>query len=772
MEYSNNLLAKIKEPFDRIFKDNLSLLLDKKGDIVHIFRREGFYPGDLIDNLEREANILKLFDFGRSASIHEASRTSGYYPIKKNFPDFEIADDFYTDIPLVLITLRQVEENLYLGVVKVADFLPSLPLSTSNFILFLDRQDRVRGFNRNFFNASDVRTDDPAKLLGRKASDFLAPSPVEIQKRFLRVPGAFPGTSWERVWGLLDQPKVKLAGQHRENSRDSGGKFRFENSSETGDYLFLPMAVNSAEDDLRFTVRVRKIRGFGPQLVIGASKNGSREPDFDGYMITEAFGVQGYFLKKKGQIISWSEQEAVDGELIYSFAKIGRGLFFLVNGQRAMAYYDAQFLHHRAAGLAIGVRPDSSFDIEDITVERRSTIDKEKPFTDQDIIVKMKSLPDRYFSLAACPNRYLGSRRPDITCYFLNDITHFEEKAALYRRQYREERKRGKKLESLLGEYEQKQGAFVGVSRDIEAIRSKAGIIASSTAPVLIQGPTGTGKEVLARFIHDSSPRRKKPFVKVDCSSLPESLLQSELFGHEKGAFTGALESRVGRFEQADTGTLFLDEIGNLSASIQKKLLGVLQDYTITRLGGNKAVRLDIRLIAASNIPLDALVKNGSFREDLYYRINTILLALSPLSERPEDIPPLCDHFIAAFNAGGEKKVEGLTAGAYKKLYKYSWPGNVRELRSVIQRAQIFCEGGRISEDLIELPKEADSGRPDASVKPSYHLKGMTKEKFAALVRKHEGVISGVARELGISRKACYDNFAKYGLDIAGFRPH
>jgi DNA-binding NtrC family response regulator len=247
--------------------------------------------------------------------------------------------------------------------------------------------------------------------------------------------------------------------------------------------------------------------------------------------------------------------------------------------------------------------------------------------------------------------------------------------------------------------------------------------------------------------------------------------LESELFGHEKGAFTGAQESRAGRFEQANGGTLFLDEAGNLSAAIQKKLLGVLQDFTITRLGGNRPIRLDIRLIAASNIPLLTLVKNGGFREDLYFRINTILLVLPPLSERPEDIPPLCEHFIASFNAGGGKTVQGLTAGAYKKLYGYSWPGNVRELRSVIQRAHIFCEKDWIDENLIELPREAGhAADSEPSSKKSYHLKGMTRQKFIALIKKHGGVVSGVARALCISRKACYDNFARYEVDIKSFR--
>ena len=225
--------------------------------------------------------------------------------------------------------------------------------------------------------------------------------------------------------------------------------------------------------------------------------------------------------------------------------------------------------------------------------------------------------------------------------------------------------------------------------------------VAKSNSTVLIRGETGTGKELIAGAIHHNSLRAARNFVKVNCAALQENLLESELFGHEKGAFTGADRQRIGRFEQADGGTLFLDEIGDMSASTQAKILRVLQEHEFERLGGTRTIRVDVRLIAATNRDLSAMVAAGQFREDLYYRLNVVSVETPPLRERKDDILPLAMHFIRRFGSELKKRLDGLDNDAQKLLVRYNWPGNIRELENAIERAALLAES---ADDHVERP--------------------------------------------------------------------
>jgi len=232
--------------------------------------------------------------------------------------------------------------------------------------------------------------------------------------------------------------------------------------------------------------------------------------------------------------------------------------------------------------------------------------------------------------------------------------------------------------------------------------------VSASRATVLIQGESGTGKELFARLIHKMSPRSEKPMIVVNCSALPETLLESELFGHERGAFTGATARRKGRFEEADGGTLFLDEIGELSLPVQVKLLRFIQEREFQRLGGNQTIRSDVRIISATNRNLEDRVKDGRFRDDLYYRLNVVVMNIPPLRERKEDIPSLIQHFIESFSSENKKEIRGVSSEAMDLLLKYDYPGNVRELENVIERAAVIARDPVIS--LRDLPfKEVTS---------------------------------------------------------------
>jgi Nif-specific regulatory protein len=234
--------------------------------------------------------------------------------------------------------------------------------------------------------------------------------------------------------------------------------------------------------------------------------------------------------------------------------------------------------------------------------------------------------------------------------------------------------------------------------------------VAATNTTVLVRGESGTGKELIAHAIHYNSLRAKKPFVKVSCAALPESLIEAELFGHEKGAFTGADKQRIGRFEQADGGTLFLDEIGDMSPSTQAKILRVLQEHEFERLGGTRTLRVDVRLIAATNRDLPGMVQAGQFREDLYYRLNVVSIEMPPLRERKDDIVPLANSFIQRFSAELKKRIDGLEPDAQKLLMRYNWPGNIRELENAIERAMLLAEGRAIVADDLRLGETVSVG--------------------------------------------------------------
>ncbi|OGP91339.1 MAG: two-component system response regulator [Deltaproteobacteria bacterium RBG_19FT_COMBO_43_11] len=293
-----------------------------------------------------------------------------------------------------------------------------------------------------------------------------------------------------------------------------------------------------------------------------------------------------------------------------------------------------------------------------------------------------------------------------------------------------------------------------------------AGRVAASKASVLIQGESGTGKELLARLIHQLSPRSNKPIIIVNCVALHESLLESELFGHEKGAFTGASSRRIGRFEEADGGTLFLDEIGELPPAVQVKLLRFLQEREFQRLGSNTNIQVDVRIISATNRDLEVQVKEDTFREDLFYRLKVVTMSLPPLRERKEDLRILINHFIDKFAVENGKNIQGLTSEARDVLLKYSYPGNVRELVNILERAVVIARGEYITTDdlpfeIVSLPDSEDK-KPLSPFRES--VEELEKKLIAESMKKTQDNQTKAAEILGMSERMLRYKLKKYGL--------
>lgn len=318
-----------------------------------------------------------------------------------------------------------------------------------------------------------------------------------------------------------------------------------------------------------------------------------------------------------------------------------------------------------------------------------------------------------------------------------------------------------KKAKEMLEEQISKPfGEIIGQSAAIREVFAMINKVAKTDANVLILGENGTGKELIARAIHQRSLRKDNSFVSVDMGAITESLFESELFGHKKGAFTDAREDRPGRFELASGGTLFLDEIGNLSMSLQSKLLSALQSRQVTRVGSNQPVPVDIRLICATNMPLTRMVQEGTFRQDLLYRINTVEVHVPPLSDRVEDIPLLADHYLKHYAKKYHKPVTTIAPEALDKLKRYAWPGNIRELQHAIERAVIMTDSSSLQETDFLFSRSLTSGPPSNTL----NLDEVEKAAIAKALQMHSGNISKAADELGLTRASLYRRMEKYAL--------
>ena len=320
-----------------------------------------------------------------------------------------------------------------------------------------------------------------------------------------------------------------------------------------------------------------------------------------------------------------------------------------------------------------------------------------------------------------------------------------------------------RELRQALGERHRVEG-IIGESGRMQDVLSLVRRVAASDATVLVRGESGTGKELIAKAIHHASRRAAAPLVRVNCAALPETLLESELFGHEKGAFTGAVASRKGRFELADGGSLFLDEIGDLPLHLQVKLLRVLQEREFERVGSSRPIPADVRVLAATHRDLEALVRAGAFRDDLYYRINVVTIALPPLRERREDIPRLIDHFLAGFAAKNGKAIQGLTREARDALLRYDYPGNVRELENLIERAVVLTRDDVIG--LADLPLSLREPEPAVAEERGLPatVEGLERRMIRDALARAGGVQTAAAERLGISERVLRYKLRKYGL--------
>jgi transcriptional regulator with AAA-type ATPase domain len=578
--------------------------------------------------------------------------------------------------------------------------------TTRDFFVLLDDQNRIREISESFFLYSTFRG---RSFFHKDITEFIHAADWEaIQQArqealdYCREYGKAAGKPWKTILkdGFRDLKLWnKSEGETWSIKPGQGLACLNGNSME---YLYVSKCLDIAKKD--FSVSLSVVQAEGSRFGLLLNQKDPTEWDTGGYNL--GILVKGknllLALKKSSRFLLYARL-ARSRDKLYTLKAEKRGglLTVYMNGEKAFEYIDITPISNQNGAFGIYSDGCNTFTNFEVAV-RDGRFDESRTFSPRRL--NLPGLADRVFQAGFLPIEIWG--RDDFPvireALLFQDVTDI---AAVEKDRDRLSRRNAYlKTKNYYG--------FVGGNRRITELLEKIEGVAQSSASILITGPTGSGKAVLARAVHMRSTRNKGPFVKVDCATIPQNLLESELFGHEKGAFTGAVERRIGKFEAADGGTLFLDEIGNLDLTTQAKLLGFLEDHIFTRVGSHEPLKVDVRIIAATNAPLKDMVEAGLFREDLFYRLMVICADLPPLSERMDDIPLLVDHFLNEINARHRLSIQGVEKPVLEALLRHAWPGNVRELYNVLVNLAVARKKGplRQAPSFSGLPR-ARSGR-------------------------------------------------------------
>lgn len=736
----NSIISGLRFPVTKQLKDAL-FLLDEKGHILQEWNTEHFSRRSIIEAIREYSSFLEIFRFNGVQNLDELDFKNNIvvdYASQEPFHHHEFVNGFYTRKPAVRLVLNPAGEKRFLAALDLTQAYSSVLSNSTDGLIWLDQdKETVEGINDVLFLHLKPRYFRPYDLLGKPASEIMSPTPSGICERGLKERPCPPAQAFKRVLSI------------KELSEQKG--LAWDNETDVFEFMALPGTFNPQTEDASFSVAFTVGKGAWPLVILGARPGPKVFPDAVGYTASARVEGNGFFIKRNGDTAadtSAGKETAAEGEM--RLVKSGRNLHLFVNNRLALEYHDMDFIKTEKLQFWLGVRPHSALRFRALSAGVRPMEPWRLPESGH---IVLKGASESYFTLTPARNYQLDSDRISLRSFNLHNVTSFE--------------KEKRRILALVSNADKGEQTFLGQSPALAAVRENARLAAESGATLLIQGETGSGKEVLARFLHAHSPYAKGPFVKVDCTTLAPSLVESELFGHEKGAFTGATEARRGRFEEADKGVLFLDEISNLTPAVQAKLLGFLQDLTVTRVGGTAPIRLTLQIMAASNLPLSELTAQGRFREDLYYRLNVFAFTLPPLRDRLEDLPGLCEYFIRVFSEQHGKSARNVSGAAFRRLFEYGWPGNIRELKNALQRAVVFCDGSEIQEHHLSLAGPVVVVRKKSR---KGALSAVTPEEVRALALELKGNVKKIAARFNVSRLSAYKLLARHGVSIRDFR--
>ncbi|MBL8028032.1 MAG: sigma-54-dependent Fis family transcriptional regulator [Fibrobacteres bacterium] len=638
------------------------------------------------------------------------------FPYKPNYELKLFDQNYFSILPLINLILMKLNSEQFLGIVTFHSLLDQ----NSSLNAIIDTDGQVVHYGRPFTRFLD--STHPESALNKPLDTIL-----HFEEPLLALSKA------------VITPEFKITFTQNELlycSVPDGHSPR---------YFHLPVALDFTECSFRITLHFHSDKEIVPSIGLNVMPpHPVRSADSESLSIF-SLNTKTIVVKTREAEMAYFYHPVLEAKKSHSMVieRISRRFRIVLNGQQiGEFFFDWESEGSSSTGMALFVRQKEDYYIDQLFIETAPSVK-----TGRIVICRTENQGFcKYYKIKAKP--LLIGEKNTIQCTFEN-VTDLKENI------------------NALSQIAREKNALQGLSSSMHRIHSQIKRIASTKISVLLEGETGCGKEVLAREIHKASDRKEKPFIKIDCAALPESLMETELFGHEKGAFTGATERHLGRFEQAQGGTVFLDEVANLTLSIQAKLLTVLQDLRIQRIGGNRAIPLDIRIIIATNISLRSLVKEKVFREDLYYRLNQFSIEVPPLRDRMEDLPLYAQEFMYETALQNGKEITGIEPGALKQLMLYKWPGNIRELRNVIQRAVLIADGNRIREQDLLLESElllAKSG----SIKK--RTKGLSHAAIKALIADAKGNLRQAAETAGIHRATLYRWMEKHGIAPSSFR--
>jgi DNA-binding NtrC family response regulator len=730
--------------------------VNQKGQILESFSGQSFLHASLVAHIRRDGNIFKGFDFGKATDLKRLAPGRHLIYPRPGYFRLETADAFYTQLPMCYLSLSRIRQDLFAAALHLPKFLPIGHSRNSNPVIYLDARDRVVGFNHPFFDYFRTKFPNPNTLLGKPAHGLLAPTPGRVRQIFLKLKPKGREAVFMPFHDRQHSSQVEAYPASMLTVNPKG--WHWNNLGETIAFLSWPLQLDMLRTECFIDLKLRLEKGSFPLVILGDRLNKKEDPDTFGYTLGVQPTPRRLSLKKFGYVMHQSSevQAIMPGAYRIRVRMAAGGFQYKITGGACLTYVDPRPIEKEDFYISLGLRAGSHVKIDDIVIKTRQAANTIGPLYP---LTRILTRHPQYATMDTFYNHFLSLAYPGTSGYVLKDVTKLKAELDRFRTLYGEEKKEGERLRLLLKGGTGQETVFLGESPAIKNILSQIDAVADSRATLLIEGDTGTGKEVFARFIHEQGHKANQPFVKVDCSTLSPTLIESELFGHERGAFTGADQARQGKLELAQNGTLFLDEVNNLPMDIQAKLLHFMQSQEFTRVGGTKSIALDLRIIIASNLRLEELVRLGNFRQDLYYRINILKIHLPPLCDRKEDIPVLSTHFIGQFSAQLQKPAPELSAGAYKKMYAHTWPGNIRELKNVLQRAVVFSE-----KKVIEAP---DLDLPETSL---VKKRGLEREAFINALEKAGGNIRQAARTLGVSRLTVYNYLKRCNVDLQAIR--
>lgn len=680
-------------------------------------------------------------------SILEGRHLADFYDIPGNnpvrdivyrslnrFENYESYYEFYSRLPFSSVTIRDFPDAGIVGIIRFNRLVQAAYVFHSNPFFMVDEKQKIQAVNRRFLEAAGL-DGHPEACLDKPLEKFLAPNPIRLIAMKEAEIVALSREQWD-----APQPVVR----NRKWEPDGPGK---------NGLLALGPWLDPRTLDFRIEVRFTLLDGpFPCAIILGTGPEKGSFPDANGYFLGPDQGDGCISVKRGGELtlrLPWN-RPAAPGPHRLEILRRADLVALLIDGEGAVGYRDSEPESHGPGLSYLYCRGKGRFFVESVMVSTLPRAASAPEFNE----VSFSGRGDNTFRFHQFTSRYINTGDKFFYGFSLYDISplrkDIRDLSAL-------------NLKTRLEGGGDEAAAFVGNSPGVLRIKKNAEAAAGFPVTVLIEGETGTGKEVLTRFIHSKSNFREGPFIKVDCTALPATLLESELFGYEKGAFTGAEARKPGKFEEAEAGTLFLDEIGNLPLLTQAKLLQFLQDFTFSRLGGNRRIKVQCRIIAASNQPLERLIEQGLFRSDLYYRLNAVKFLLEPLRKRREDIPALCQHFLDLYNKKFHKEITGFTAESYKKLMTHPWPGNIRELENTIQKAVLYCPENTISEEMLEVASPSSAVTATLPI-PYGDARAFTAEHIRTLLSMHNGIVERAIKASKISRAAFFRKMKKFRI--------